>query len=78
MFDLNGNVSEWVADSWTEGHGPLMRSNDQPEAKGPAHVVRGGTMWSQTPYGQSCASSHGHAGDSRFNDDGFRCCADPR
>jgi formylglycine-generating enzyme required for sulfatase activity len=78
IFDLNGNVSEWVSDGWTEAHGPLMRSKDQPDARGAPRVVRGGTMWSQTPYGQSCASSHGHAGESRFNDDGFRCCAGPR
>ncbi len=78
VFDLNGNVSEWVADEWTERAGPLMRSKDEPDAAGPAHVVRGGTMWTRTPYGQSCTSSHGHAGDSRFNDDGFRCCAEPR
>lgn len=78
VFDLNGNVSEWVSDAWTDADGPLMRSKDQPDVTGAARVVRGGTMWSRTPYGQSCASSHGHAGGSRFNDDGFRCCADPR
>ena len=77
VFDLNGNVSEWVADPWTEAHGPLMRSKDQPNAEGAPRVVRGGTMWSRTPYGQSCASSHGHAAQTRFNDDGLRCCADP-
>ena len=78
VFDLNGNVSEWVADPWEEGMGPLMRSKDQPDAHGFPRVVRGGTMWSHTPYGQSCLSSHGHAAGTKFNDDGFRCCADPR
>ena len=77
VFDLNGNVSEWVADAWTHDHGPMMTLKANMNSTSGWRVVRGGTMWSRTPYGQSCASSHGHTEDTRANDDGFRCCADP-
>ena len=65
VHDLNGNVSEWVEDSWT------------PAATGPMGTVRGGTAWGGTFYGQDCTSRHGHPVTDRWQDDGFRCCADP-
>ena len=61
VFDLNGNVSEWVA----------MRE------RGSLGVVRGGTAWPTDEYGQSCFSRHAHpVTDSQWPDDGFRCCKD--
>lgn len=62
VFDLQGNVSEWVSDPW-EGD-PTMR------------VLRGGTMWLSI-YGQGCMARHAHQEHGpTHGDDGFRCCAD--
>lgn len=38
-------------------------------------ILRGGTMWSETHYGQSCHSRHAHPKDASSADDGFRCCS---
>lgn len=76
VFDLNGNVSEWVADGWDVARfGPP--EGQGPEAAGVLRQLRGGTMWSGTFYGQSCLSRHAHPVETQSNDDGFRCCADP-
>lgn len=71
VFDLNGNVSEWVEGIWD---GPkIAPGNTETEW----HICRGGTMWSETFYGQDCLSRHGHPTGSFGADDGFRCCKDP-
>ena len=64
VFDMEGNVSEWVDAAHEEEPGRLR-------------VVRGGTMW-QAVYGSTCMSRHAHyEGGPTHGDDGFRCCADP-
>ncbi|MED5370205.1 MAG: DUF2079 domain-containing protein [Myxococcota bacterium] len=61
IYDLEGKVSEWVADP---------HPND-PEV---LRVLRGGTMWVAI-YGHGCPSRHAHEKDGPTNgDDGFRCC----
>jgi formylglycine-generating enzyme required for sulfatase activity len=75
VFDLNGNVSEWTAEVWT---GPPEPFRAGATVDSTWHTVRGGTMWSRTFYGQDCTSRHGHPSDSRFADDGTRCCRDAR
>lgn len=64
VYDLNGNVSEWVKD--------LQDPED-------THAwIRGGTAWVAV-YGQSCFSRHQHGKEaSNWTDDGFRCCAEPK
>lgn len=74
-FDLNGNVSEWVADAWdADRFGPA-----EGQGEGATHrdlrQLRGGTMWGGTFYGQSCLSRHAHPAHTTSDDDGFRCCA---
>ena len=60
VYDLNGNVSEWVEENEPGNHG----------------VLRGGTAWKTDAYGQSCFSRHAHLRtDNTWKDDGFRCCA---
>ena len=72
VYDLNGNVSEWVIGQW-DGPPPT----DSSSTEGPWQVLRGGTMWSKTGYGQDCTSRHAHDGTTYRNiDDGFRCCQD--
>ena len=79
IFDLDGNVSEWVADPF----GPQYEGTptySPPElpllpAQRP-RTLRGGTMWMGS-YGQSCTSRHGHSELEIYEDDGFRCCLTP-
>ena len=88
VHDLNGNVSEWVADPWDWPlHGSPTAASQPPDEDDPGRppasrdddyrVLRGGTMWTQTFYGQSCRSRHAHPATAASDDDGFRCCADP-
>jgi len=63
VYDLNGNVSEWV----------------DAKEPGNLAVLRGGAPWKSHHYGQSCFSRHAHPiNDSSWLDDGFRCCADSK
>ncbi len=73
VYDLNGNLSEWVADEWEGGRQPM---DDELGREHPMRIVRGGTMWADTFYGQDCLSRHGHPANAVYDDDGFRCCMD--
>ncbi len=77
-YDLEGNLSEWVAPD----EGPpavLLEPGDWTEPAGPADgIVRGGTIWPGV-YGSGCHARHFHPADaSAYEDDGFRCCMTPR
>lgn len=73
VYDLNGSLSEWVSDPW-QGRSDHTRGEVDPLSW---RTVRGGTMW-WAAYGQDCTSRHGHHMDGRrYEDDGFRCCAEP-
>ena len=76
VYDLNGNLSEWVADDWRSfDHNQKRWRTAKPKQK----TLRGGTMWAQTHYGQDCTSRHRHdASTWRNHDDGFRCCTDSK
>jgi formylglycine-generating enzyme required for sulfatase activity len=76
VYDLNGSLSEWVSDPWSGFPEPFNRNAKVDPASW--RTLRGGTMWSNTFYGQDCTSRHGH-NKSRWKnmDDGFRCCAEP-
>lgn len=74
VFDLNGSLSEWVSDPWDGEPEPFNRElTVNPDTW---RTLRGGTMWSQTFYGQDCTSRHGHQTSFHNIDDGFRCCQD--
>jgi len=75
VYDLNGNLAEWVSDPWTGAPEPFNQAAKvDPETW---RTLRGGTMWSHTFYGQDCTSSHGHLVTFKNMDDGFRCCKTP-
>ena len=76
VYDLNGSLSEWVSDPWNDFSEPFnARAKVDPKTW---RTLRGGTMWSNTFYGQDCTSRHGHISSWKNIDDGFRCCANPR
>lgn len=91
VSDLNGNVSEWVATPWnfeafgdpdTLTQGAALDESPPPGAgidgdRPSFRTLRGGTMWSETFYGQSCHSRHAHPRTTPSDDDGFRCCRSP-
>jgi formylglycine-generating enzyme required for sulfatase activity len=70
VFDLNGNVSEWVLDDWA---GPWQANAlwGGPEAR--PKTMMGGTAWGGDIYGQDSTSRHRHPPHQRWKDDGFRC-----
>jgi len=76
VYDLNGNLSEWVADPWAGAPEPFnLQAKVDPASW---RTLRGGTMWSHTFYGQDCTSAHGHDKSGFRNmDDGLRCCLTP-
>jgi formylglycine-generating enzyme required for sulfatase activity len=68
VYDLEGNLSEWVDQGTTPG--------DAADDPWPSAAVRGGTMWLAI-YGSGCHARHLHyAFGPTSNDDGFRCCID--
>ena len=76
VHDLNGSLSEWVADAWDRAPLPPLDEGVLPDPTSPQRVLRGGTMWFAI-YGQDCLSRHSHGTEEAHRDDGFRCCADP-
>ena len=76
VYDLNGNLSEWTSDGYQGPPEPFNRTATP--SKESWRVVRGGTMWKETFYGQDCLSRHGHDNTFKNMDDGFRCCMDAR
>lgn len=75
VYDLNGNLSEWVSDPWT---GPPEPFSPDATVDPNWFTLRGGTMWNRTFYGQDCSSRHGHHRSFQNMDDGARCCQDAR
>lgn len=72
LYDMDGNVSEWVADCW---HGSYLRAPDDGSAwLNPgcsAHVVRGGS-WGSSPEQVIYSYRQGVEGDVRSGRVGFR------
>ncbi|HZX72012.1 MAG TPA: SUMF1/EgtB/PvdO family nonheme iron enzyme [Rhodanobacter sp.] len=72
LYDIDGNVSEWVADCW---HDNYIRAPDDGSAwinpGCSAHVLRGGS-WGSSPAQVISAYRQGVAGDVRSGRVGFR------
>ena len=72
LYDIDGNVSEWVADCW---HDSYLRAPDDGSAwLNPgcrAHVIRGGS-WGSSPEQVDSAYRQGTNGDVRSGRVGFR------
>ena len=78
VYDLNGNVAEWVFDAFPHPSSPNFQKNPRALKKMQGwRMLRGGTAWSETHYGQDCTSRHGHETEWVKTDYGFRCCSNP-
>ncbi len=72
LYDINGNVSEWVQDCWHDNY--VRAPNDGSAWINPgcrSHVVRGGS-WGSSPEQVSSAYRQGADGDLRSGRVGFR------
>ncbi|WEN14155.1 SUMF1/EgtB/PvdO family nonheme iron enzyme [Rhodanobacter sp. AS-Z3] len=72
LYDINGNVSEWVADCWHDSY--LRAPTDGSAWINPgcsAHVLRGGS-WGSSPEQVDSAYRQGANGDARSGRVGFR------
>jgi formylglycine-generating enzyme required for sulfatase activity len=73
LYDMNGNVWEWVEDVWNDGHSGRP-SDTSARTAGPdaqEHVIRGGS-WDDRDRRVRCASRNGVDDTHRENEIGFR------
>lgn len=70
VFDLGGNVSEWVADRFTDAYPDCGACRDPEVTNGPMQVIRGGNHVFDASAARGAARSHGLAPASHT---GFRC-----
>jgi formylglycine-generating enzyme required for sulfatase activity len=74
--DLEGNVSEWVADWFGESFASDDTFNPRGPAEGEKRVIRGAGRYD--PPERLIAAARWHASpDTRSDDMGFRCASDP-
>jgi formylglycine-generating enzyme required for sulfatase activity len=73
LYDMNGNVWEWVEDGWSDGHDDAAPDGSpRPPAAGvPDRVIRGGS-WDDPARRVRCISRNRKDQDQRENEIGFR------
>jgi sulfatase modifying factor 1 len=75
VFDLSGNVTEWVADWFSESFPINEARNPKGPESGTGRVLRGGGWYD--PAERISAARRMYASSSNRADDiGFRCAAD--
>jgi formylglycine-generating enzyme required for sulfatase activity/tRNA A-37 threonylcarbamoyl transferase component Bud32 len=70
LYDILGNVAEWVADTY--GEYPARRQTDPKAAGGKEHVLRGGS-WSSVPRLARASVRDGLGPEDRGDSVGLRC-----
>ncbi len=76
MFDMLGNVWEWVSDEWDPAYYQFTPGQDpQGTASGQLRVVRGGS-WASAPRNVRVSIRSGRNPANRDDDLGFRCAVD--
>ena len=73
IFDLHGNVWEWVYD-WFEPYSNLNNTNPQGPPVGKYRILRGGSWRDPAEYLRS-SIRHDAIPTSTFNNVGFRCAS---
>jgi formylglycine-generating enzyme required for sulfatase activity len=71
LYDMHGNVWEWVQDGWHENYKSAPSDGSTWEDGSPIHVIRGGGCFSHA-YGCQSVSRYGDYFRSRSNYVGFR------
>ena len=73
IYDLNGNVWEWVVDAWNDGHSgrPADAAARMAGPDPQEHVIKGGS-WDDRDRRARCASRNGMDDTHRENEIGFR------
>jgi len=66
IYDMNGNLSEWVLDSFSETIGGQPRIY---------HILKGGS-YNDRPIFTRCSYVDVRQGDLSYSEFGFRCCSD--
>jgi len=76
LYDMAGNVSEWVSD-WMASNYYVLSPKNNPPGSGPQEwkVVRGGA-WENNAHAVRSASRKGFFADFRIEGVGFRCAGD--
>ena len=74
LYDMLGNVLEWVEDPWHSNYelAPMDGSVWQSDEAGAARVVRGGSWYDDARYCRSACRLH-YDPDVRYFNTGFRC-----
>lgn len=81
LFNMVGNVWEWVADNWTAKHSTKEQTNPRGptrKSKNPDKVKRGGSYMCHESYcfRYRCSARHYNSADSTASNLGFRCARD--
>jgi formylglycine-generating enzyme required for sulfatase activity len=77
LHDMNGGVSEWVADCWFRNHegAPSAASDVRDDGRCMQRVLRGGS-WRNELNAITAASRYGYDGQVRYYTNGFRVARD--
>jgi formylglycine-generating enzyme required for sulfatase activity len=71
LYDMTGNVFEWVADSFHQNYSKSPVDGSAWEGNGYERVLRGGS-WNGTPHDERAAGRERNLPVYRDDDDGFR------
>lgn len=73
IYDMSGNVQEWVADSFISGYYKISpKDNPKGPDKGVFKILRGGD-WDHHKYEIRTSNRYVKTGDVKYGDNGFRC-----
>jgi formylglycine-generating enzyme required for sulfatase activity len=76
LYDMHGNVWEWVADWYEERYKPGLQTDPKGPPNGRAHVLRGGGFFNDSKYVRSAIRLRFQTG-SPVRGIGFRCARSP-